>query len=126
MHANLMRAARKELAIDKRVTIIVSICFETLKHPKRGQSVTRRINIANRHAQTLGCMARNGSIHHTAIVRNAPMDKSQVMTINFARLNVFHKRLTSLVRLSGKHQAACVHIQTMHNTQTVIVTLHVA
>ena len=126
MDANLVCAPREQLAIDQRVAIVVLARFEALEHAERGDGVAGGRHIAHGHARSLVGASRDGRVDHTRVRCNHAVNKREVVAIDRAIANILHKSIASRIGLRCEHKPRRVTIEPVHNTEAVVLALHVA
>ena len=126
MYANLMGATGEQLAIDKRIAVIARAGLETLNNRKSRDSLAGAIAIANCHAHPLGGMSRNRRIDHARVMRDDSVDKCQITPLDDMILNGRHQRLACDIGFRRHHEARRIHIEPVHDSQTVLFALHIA
>lgn len=123
MHANLMCAARKQVALDERVAVVETRGIKALKNLEGRDGLARKGIIGYRHLHAVARRSGNTGVDGALVHGDVPVNERNVAAVERARANEILERALGVVILGRKHETRGIAVQTMHDTGAVL-TLH--
>lgn len=120
MHAYLMRAARKQVALDERIAVVKTRGIEALEDLKGRNGLTRERIIRNRHLDTVTRRTGNAGVNGALIHSDMSVNERNIAAVERARTDKILERALGVVVLRRKHKARSVAIQTMHDAGAIL------
>ena len=120
MHANLVRTACKQMALDKRIAVVKTRRIEALEHLKGRDGLARKRIVRNRHLDAVARRAGYTGVDGALIHGNMPVDERNIAAIERARTDKVLKCALGVVILGREHEARGIAVQAMHNTGAVL------
>ena len=123
MHANLMCAARKQVALDERIAVVETRGIEALEDLKGRDGLARKGVIGNRHLDTVARGTGDTGIDGALVHGDVTVNERNIATVERARADKILKRALGVVVFCREHKARGITIQAMHDAGSVL-TLH--
>ena len=110
MHANLMCAARKQVALDERIAVVKTRGIEALEDLKGRNGLARERIVRNRHFDTVTRRTGNAGVNGALIHSDMSVNERDIATIERARANEILERALRVVVFCRKHEARGIAI----------------